>query len=85
MSIRVLTRPCWSGGRSEWIERLWMERVRIERVRIECVRIERAWIDRVQIEPNRKVAENMRRHNWSLRALGWWPVRATLESCALGS
>ncbi|GAA4062825.1 hypothetical protein GCM10022233_40920 [Streptomyces shaanxiensis] len=49
--------------------------VRIEWVRTEWVSIEAEW----------KVTENMRRHEWSLRPLGWWPVRATRESCALAS
>ena len=33
----------------------------------------------------RKVSENMRRHEWSLRALGWWPAWVTREGCARGS
>ncbi|KUL46803.1 hypothetical protein ADL12_01910 [Streptomyces regalis] len=60
VSIRDL--PGGWGGGSEWIEQ--------GEGGAKCPGGLREWIQRKWVLP--KGTEDLRRHGWSLRALGWW-------------
>ncbi|MEY9993131.1 hypothetical protein ABIE67_005163 [Streptomyces sp. V4I8] len=63
---------CRTAGRSRSVPSRVGGSVRIE---LDRGGAESGWLFGTEVL--RKVSENMRRHEWSLRALGWWPAWVT--------